>query len=142
MTTTFLEEAILIDTSAVVAMADPRDQFHDAAQCFFESTTGVVWAALNATAHETYTRARYAFGFDRAIELYDFMTGEPLVTIPFNAEDESAAREHLARFSDHKLSFHDALFAAVMKRIGIYRAFSFDYHFCLFGFEVLPGPTR
>jgi predicted nucleic acid-binding protein len=48
----------------------------------------------------------------------------------------------LERFKEHGLSFHDALVAAVMKRLGIYRAFAFDRHFWLFGFEVLPGRTR
>lgn len=142
MTTSFMREAILIDTSAAIALADRNDQFHKAAESFYESTTDVVWATLNTTAHETYTRARYDLGFDKALELYDYLTGEPLLCMPFIAEDERVARDHLVRFREHKLSFHDALFAAVMKRKGIYRAFAFDYHFWLFGFEVMPGPTR
>ena len=142
MATTFLEEAILVDTSAAIALADRDDQFHKAAESFYESTTDVVWATLNATAHETYTRARYILGFDEALRLYDFLTGQPLMCMPFIAEDEGVARNHLVRFCEHKLSFHDALFAAVMKRIGIYKAFTFDHHFWLFGFEVLPGRTR
>jgi predicted nucleic acid-binding protein len=142
MTRTFMEEAILVDTSAAIALADRNDQFHEAAECFYGSTTGVVWASLNATAHETYTRARFALGFREALRLYDFLTGRPLMCMPFIGEDEGVARDHLVRFHEHKLSFHDALFAAVMKRIGIYRAFTFDRHFFLFGFEVLPGPVR
>jgi predicted nucleic acid-binding protein len=45
----------------------------------------------------------------------------------------------LEKYSDQKISFHDALCAAVMLRIGAYRAFAFDKHFWIMGFEMLPG---
>jgi predicted nucleic acid-binding protein len=138
----FLANAILIDTSAAIALSHQKDQFHIEAQKFFNATDNVVWVTLNATAHETYTRARYDIGFNQAITLYDFLTGKPLYQISFQNDDEKEARSLLERYSDHKISFHDALCASVMKRIGIYRIFSFDYHFFTFGFEVFPGVVR
>jgi predicted nucleic acid-binding protein len=142
MNRTFLAQAVLIDTSAAVALEDPTDQFHNDAKTFYETASGIVWASVNATAQETYTVARYNLGFSKAIHLYDFLTAEPVFRIPFVREDEVSAREALVRFKEHPLSFHDALVAAVMKRIGIFRTFAFDHHFWLLGFEVLPGRTR
>lgn len=134
--------AVLIDASAAVALANAKDQFHVIAKRFFDSTTDILWVTMNATAHESYTRARYDFGFQKAITLYEFLKKDPLYYIRFESDDEEKAIHLLKKYSDQDISFHDALCAAVMKRIGIYRAFSFDHHFYNFGFEVLPGTTR
>ena len=53
--------------------------------------------------------------------------------------DEKSALAILERFSEHAISFHDALCAAVMRRLGIYRVFTFDKDYWVMGFEVLPG---
>ncbi|MBM4036055.1 MAG: type II toxin-antitoxin system VapC family toxin [Planctomycetes bacterium] len=142
MNGSLLAQVVLIDTSAAVALEDPGDQFHKDAKAFFTSAADVVWASVNVTAHEAFTRARHRLGYEPAICLYDFLTGEEVYRIPFASQDEVQARRQLERFREHRLSFHDALIAAVMKRVGIYRTFAFDRHFWLFGFEVLPGRTR
>jgi predicted nucleic acid-binding protein len=51
-------------------------------------------------------------------------------------------KQLLMKYKDQKLSFHDALCVSVMKREGIFRIFTFDKHFWLFGFEVFPGATH
>jgi predicted nucleic acid-binding protein len=84
-----LSEAILVDTSAVIALHDPNDQYHAEANNFFSITPSVVRVALNATIHEAYTRGRYDFGFYKAIQMYDFLTGDLLYNITFQPEDEN-----------------------------------------------------
>jgi len=135
----YLADAILVDASAAIALRNTKDQFHPIANRFFQVTTNVLWVALNATAHETYTRARYDLGFKQAISLYDFLKKEPLLQLYFQSKDEDEARCLLERYSDQPISFHDALCATVMKRVGIYKVFTFDRHFYSFGFEVFPG---
>jgi predicted nucleic acid-binding protein len=143
MTDTFLAQAIFIDTSAVVEIEDSRAIFHEDACRFLESRNeGIVWVSLNATTHETYTRIMYDFGHSIALRRYDWLRGEEVTCLSFSKEDEQEARRQLIRYSDQKLSFHDALLAVVMKRVGAYRVFSFDHDFFIFGFEVLPGFTR
>jgi len=138
----YLAEALLIDTSAAIAFKDPSDQFHSEALRFFKSTENVLWVILNVTAHETYTRARYNLGFKDAINLYDFLRGGSLYQLDFVPDDEHEARRLLNKYSNHQLSFHDVLCAAVMKRVGIYKAFSFDRHFYYFGFQIFPGHLK
>jgi predicted nucleic acid-binding protein len=142
MNQSLLEQVILVDTSAIMALEDPQDDFHQQAERFFTTTTGVIWASMNATQHEAYTLLRRRLGFARAMRTYDFLVGSTVHQVTFIPADEPAARNQLVRFSEHELSFHDALLATVMKRMGIYRTFAFDHHFRFFGFEVLPGPTR
>lgn len=139
---TAFEQVIFIDTSAVIALDDANEQFHLDAKTFREVTEGVVWASLNATSHETYTLARYRYGLKKALGLYDWMTSSEFMLIRFEVEDERRAHQHLMDFEDQDLSFHDALLAAVMMRIGAYRIFAFDHHFWSFGFEVVPGRTE
>jgi predicted nucleic acid-binding protein len=136
------EEIALIDTSAVVALLNRSDEYHDDAKKFFSSADLELWATLDITGHECYTRARYKAGFQAAMEHYRFLRAHPIRLLRFHDADEEEAERILQRYSTHALSFHDALCAAVMKRFGIYRVFSFDSHFLVMGFQVLPGPTQ
>lgn len=76
-----------------------------------------------------------------AREHYDFLrqsTGFHVYR--FAPPDEEEALRIVQRYSDHPLSFHDALSAAFMKRVGIVKVFTFDRHFAILGFITLPGP--
>jgi predicted nucleic acid-binding protein len=134
------EHAGLIDTSAVLAVLDPRERFHGDASAYFEGRTPIAWASLNVTAHEAYTRARYnGSTCKRACAHFDFLRQHNIRLLEFSAEDEAGARQLLLRYSDQRISFHDALCAVVMQRLGIYKVFSFDRDFLILGFELLPG---
>ena len=141
MVNSLFSEAVLIDASAAIALADPKDQFHKEATVFFNQTDAV-WVILNITSHEVYKRIRYKLGFQKAILAYNSLMGDEKVILPFKKEDELEAVKILTKFSEHKLSFHDALCIAIMKKTGIYRAFAFDKHFFLSGYEIYPGNYR
>ena len=141
MTGVVYDRMIAVDTSAVVALLNPRDQFHDAAVEFFQGAHDLTWLALNVTSHELFTRVRYDEGLLPALNRYDFIRGERFHPLKFDTTDEQSARALLAKYEDQRLSFHDALCAVVMIREGIYRIFSFDSDFWVLGFEVLPGIT-
>jgi predicted nucleic acid-binding protein len=47
--------------------------------------------------------------------------------------------EYVKRFSDQKLTFTDTVNMAVMRRLGLRKVFSFDWHFGLLGFQVIPS---
>jgi len=141
MIRTAYEQLALVATSAVVALHDPDDQFHHDARHFFSLATDLAWGAVNATTHECYTLVRYRRSFVAAMEHYGFMRGQAIQIFDFLPEDEQGAEGLLRKYAEHAISFHDALCAAVMLRLGIYRIFAFDRHFSILGFEVLPGPV-
>jgi uncharacterized protein len=139
---TLTSSAILIESSAIIALKSPTDQFHDFAKSYFNLTQGVRWVVMNSTSHESYTRLRYDIDLRTALGAYDWLRGFPFHRIPFDNSDEEKAREILERYGAHVFSYHDALCAAFMLRVGIYRIFSFDKHFWILGFQVEPGITK
>lgn len=138
---TVWDRTVLIDTAAVVALQDRNDRFHESAKAYFGADSSVRWAALDATAHEAYTHMRYEFSYPRASEAFEFLRSGQVELIRFTQEDEESARALLEKYREHDLSFHDALCASVMIRLGIFQVFTFDSHFWTFGFQVKPGDT-
>jgi len=132
------KQVTLIDTSAVVAIHDDREAHHQIAKLFFESQKVMAWTSLDVTAHESFTRVRYNTDLPQAMKAFDFLRSKPVKFIPFLAEDEIKARDLLTKYSDHRLSFHDVLCAAVMLRLGIYKVFTFDKDFLILGFDIFP----
>lgn len=128
----------LVDTSAAIAILDPKESRHEMAKLYFECEPIKVWTALNLTAHESYTRTRYKTDYLKANQAFNFLHNTPLQTIDFLPEDETAALGLLEKFAEHALSFHDALCAAAMFRLGIYKIFTFDKDFLIMGFEIFP----
>ena|SRR5437016_2094288 len=132
------ERTVLIDTSAIIALFEPTDRFHiEARQVFAEE--GLSWVSADVTAHEIYTRVRYDRGYSDARSHFNFLRSDPIKVVHFNQEDEDGACALLMKYAEHKVSFHDALCAAMMLRLGIYRVFTFDKDFWIMGFEILPG---
>jgi len=137
------EHVALIDTSAVIALRDPTEQFHKDAVQFYSTNTHLVWAVLDITSHETYTTVRYRGATSRALEHYSFLRSTKGFRLyRFSDDDEGDAIGILKRYADQCLSFHDALCAAAMKRLGIAKVFTFDRDFDTLGFVVLPGPRN
>ena len=102
-----------------------------------EVTDVLDWAAVNLTAHETFTRLRYGANVSAGFGGFDFLRTN-LAVIDFRPEDEVRARSMLTKYADHKISYHDAICAAIMLRSGIYKIFTFDRDFLILGFHVLP----
>ena len=134
--------AVLVDTSAALALANKRDPYHQLARdCWTQLQSKCVFCALEVTAHESFTRARYDLTLWRGLLAYRGLR-KCVRSLRFEPADEDRALGLLRKYRDKKLSFHDALCAAVMLRHGLYQVFTFDSDFWAFGFQVLPGTTR
>lgn len=138
MIRTAFARAVLIDTSAAIALHDPQDPAHASVRRAFASTGSVTWAVLDITSHECYTKVRYSQGQQPAVEHYVFLRESGFHLLRFDESDETDALQRLRKYSDQRFSFHDALCAAVMLRIGIYRILTLDSDFVTMGFEVIP----
>ena len=132
-----------MDTGAFKARADVADVHHQTALACFEETTSqrLPFYVTNATIWEAYTRLRYDLGYVEAAELFPLVDTLGATVVRVEEEDERVARDLLTRFAEHEFSFVDALNFAVMKRLRISTAFTYDRrHYGVLGFIVIPVP--
>ena len=131
----------LVDTSALLALANTRDQYHvragRAAQAHrrnggrFISTLAVL---VEFQTHLLYLRgpaaARDATQALLADSLYEWLPVTPDLV-------GHAVTGWLARFADQRLSLTDAISFEVMRRERVKHAFAFDQHFEIAGFTLM-----
>ncbi len=135
---------IFIDTGALLARYLANDQYHAVAVKQSDQIEQSADRCItnNFVIGETLTllgrRASYVFAADRARAFYASRNLE--VVRPTEA-DEFSALVYLEKYADQKVSFVDCLSFALMKQLKINAVFSFDRHFQLAGFTVVPDQS-
>jgi predicted nucleic acid-binding protein len=139
----FGRRAVFVDSSAFLAFASIRDENHKVAgriQSRLEAvgtrlvTTTYVLAELHAL-----SMARRGSRF--ALDLLDRIEQGSTLIVHVREEDWQGARSILRRYDDKSFSLTDALSFAVMDRLSIADAFTFDRHFLQYGLRVIEDPT-
>lgn len=132
---------VFVDTGARVAIADRNDQYADEASQLYKNlilkrehllTTDLVLV-------ETYNLLSQTIGSKTTVSF-----GNKLKSIPFlkiisiTSSDWERAWKILEKYSDKDFSFTDCTSFALMDRLKIKTAFSFDAHFTQYGFIRIP----
>lgn len=134
--------AVFVDTGAWLAGLIRRDQHHSRAVSAFEELrrqrTGL-WVTELVLA-ELHVHLLRALGPQMAAELIERVKSDPLVHEVFVDPDvqRAALTEWLQRFTDQPFTLTDAVSFAVMTAQRIRTAFTFDRHFSVAGFRVVP----
>ena len=132
-------DAIFADSSFLFALIVRRDPFNAAAKAAYRAvsrddrpivTTNFVLVEL----HALMTNRVAASVATNA--LFEIEAGDTII-VRVKEEDEAKAREILRQHTDKGYSLLDATSFAVMRRLGIDSALSFDRHFVQFGWTVL-----
>lgn len=136
------ELALFIDTGAFKAIYDSSDQNHKKAIDFKRELVKLKYPLYTTylTIAESYRLLLYGtnLGTNTAMDFLDDIYNTPINTVVLKTDDEREARDLLHKYKDIKLTFTDAMNMIVMIRMGLNKVFSFDWHFSLPGFEVLP----
>jgi uncharacterized protein len=131
--------SIFVDTSAWYAIVDNDDNDHDAAVTFHTANTTPL-VTTTAVFSETITLIRYRIGHDAARIFGQKLKESSFVRlVALTSADEERAWEIFTRYRDQNFSFADCTSFAVMERMKIATAFTFDKHFSVMKFEVVPG---
>ena len=132
---------IFIDTGAFLARYLRKDQHHRSAVTAWEEL-GLKrenCVTSNFVLDETFTllgrRAGYGFAVQRAKNIY---ASQSLTIFRPDRVDEIKALQFFSKYADQHVSFTDCISFVLMKREKINRVFSFDRHFELAGFHVIP----
>ncbi len=133
-------ERVFLDTSAFIALAKEDDTNHASAVAIWaglrRARVGLV--TTNYVVAETHALLLRYFGYLAGRKfLQDMQHSAITLVVRAEEDDEDAARAIIYRYTDKDFSFADAVSFAVMKRLRVVRAFTFDGHFSQYGVEVL-----
>ena len=127
-----------LDTSAFIALNDAKDQYHKESRKIASMIKNSEWILSDSVITETYTLLRYRSGFPVALQFLEtVMTEEQFTIAEVTPSIRKKTLQILINYSDHKISYCDALSVAIMKEQGIQRIFAFDYHFETMGMELV-----
>lgn len=135
-----MSDRVFVDTSAFYALTDARDDNHalsvNAAQRLAHE--GAELFVTNFVVAETHTLMLNRLGRDVAERALTRFYASSMRIIRATERDETRAREIIARSQDKDYSLVDAISFAVMDRLHIRRAWTYDHHFRQYGF--IPEP--
>ncbi len=137
-----IASSVLIDTSALLALANPRDQYHARAVAIakrlVKSGSRLVGTVLILAEFQAHFLCLMGPARARAI-VTDLMNDPMYEWRDVSAELVTAAvSSWLERFRDQRFSLADAVSFEVMSQDRLEQAFAFDRRFRTAGFEVLP----
>ena len=133
--------ALFLDTGFILALEDADDQHHGEAAGY--------WRAYHERPHplvstayvfdETLTIIRKRLDHARAMVVARRLRASPLMTLlRVDLPDFEAGLAWFERYDDKDFSFTDCVSFAVMKRLELSTALTFDQHFVQAGFERKP----
>jgi uncharacterized protein len=136
-----MSREIFVDTSAWIAVIDRRDKYHLVASEEHKRLIRERYRLVttNLIIAEAYILIRRTGGHAPALRLLGSLRGSPrLSRIYSDARLEALAETILEKHADQDFSYADAVSFALMQEQGIQEAFTFDKHFAVIGFRMLP----
>jgi len=135
-----MNSSIFIDTSALIAIMNKKDQYHARAIDIFTATAKGKNSII-ITSHvfaETITRIERKVSVKQAILAGKMLLNNNGIKIIIPQEDIiDSAWNIFQKYQDQEFSFVECISFAVMKEMRITKAFAFDKHFKIVGFETL-----
>jgi hypothetical protein len=130
---------LFVDTSAWVALNDRNDQHHAVAIEKFARirTEKIGMVTSDYILDESLTLIRMRTFHQAAIAFGDALLKSGVASmLTISDEVRSAAFELFRKYDDKDVSFTDCTSFALMKRLKLHTAFTFDGHFQQVGFEM------
>ena len=136
------EKAVLLDTSALYALTDNRDQYHKSAIEFLKDIqkNKLPIFTTNAVIIESYRLVLYKLGKDNAQKFLQTIIEDVkkgIIKIErMSIDDEDNGQKIIFENKGHKLTLTDTINFSVMLRMGIYKMFGFDSDCNIVGLEL------
>lgn len=129
---------VFVDTGAWYALMDKGDRHHQNATDFLLNNS-LPLLTTNFIFDETITLLRTRHGWNTAKEFGRKLKDSDFASLmAVREEDEERAWEIFLKYNDHDFSYTDCTSFAVMQRMKVDTAFTFDGHFETMKFHVVP----
>lgn len=133
---------VFVDSSGFIGLLVEKDKFHKEATEFLAKSKqeGLSFITSNFILCEVYDYLRGMVGKDIAVSFYKFLASD-LKGIKLTrvfTHDEKLAWKYFVELPGRGTSFTDCTSFAVMKRLGLKDAFTFDQGFRKAGFKMVP----
>lgn len=149
-------DSVFLDTGAFIAIMAARDPNHPSAKALYSHlvkrrallvvTNHVIdetctWLLRDRTAGHAGAAAfgRFIRANSQPMDAADSASGKPMRVVHSSPSDEQRAWEMFETCDTAGFSFTDCVSFAVMERLGISRAFTYDAHFDMLGFVRVTG---
>ena len=130
---------IFVDTSGWYALVDRDDVDHAAAAAFLASNT-LPLITTNFVFAESITLIRYRLGFEAAAGFGQKLKESGFIRmVAVTPADEERAWDIFTKYRDQDFSFVDCTSFAVMGRMKLATAFTFDRHFSIMKLAMVPA---
>ena len=133
-----MRSTLFIDTGAFYARYVAADEYHERAMKLWQKVQAekIPCFTTNFVLSELISLFVYRSGTPSALKAAREIYASNAITIfSITSEIELKALEWMERFADQKFSMTDAASFAVMSEQNLKRAFTFDKHFTIAGFE-------
>ncbi len=125
------------DTGAFLARYHRNDQYYKEAVRLWPTLERPVVTSNHVIAELAKLLAHRAGYRVAADTIRDIYLSASVRIVPSTRDDEIAALQWMRKYADQHVSFADCASFAIMRRLKIRTAFTFDRHFRLAGFDVI-----
>lgn len=124
-----------LDSSGFLAVASPTDAHHRDALAVWERMNVQRWhlTTTNFVVAETHALFITRLGHRHALNFLTRIRGSTVAIERVTSEDELRAEQIIFAYRDKVFSYTDAASFAVMERLGITHAFTYDKNFAQYG---------
>ena len=131
----------LLDAGPLIALADRGDPRHRVCRAYFADVNVRLVTHVGVLA-EVVTFVRYRFGHSPAKRIGQAVrSGRSVELLPVDLADEREGWRWFLKYRDQAFSLVDCWSFAIMERLGIRHAVTFDHHFVVAGFTPLLPAT-
>ncbi len=134
----------MLDSSAYLATINPNDTYHQDARACWSRLNRERWQLFttNFVVAETHGLFLVRLGHGPALAFLRQLPASTTTIVRVSARDEARGQQIIFQYSDKDFSLTDATSFAVMERLRIGTAFSYDRHFAQYGFALLRPSAR
>ncbi|MBU4374421.1 MAG: PIN domain-containing protein [Euryarchaeota archaeon] len=130
---------IFLDTSGLIALSDEKDKNHKRAEAYLrvQVPKGARFVIGKNILSEYIDGVTKRIGKKKAIEELDnILNSKLLVVEPVSEADWDKAIRYFRKYNDQRIDLTDCLSFAIMERLDLKAAFTFDDDFKTHGFAV------